>query len=836
MPKKYDHILLKEFYQNSDYTSTSKGGPKLNIPSQNRQSHSQFLKLKLKEAWQQTESEQAVCHADRHGVYLEIKGEQGYDLVTKSLENRRSKDNSAWTKLLNVRNVKEEIQNPNTGQVEEVLTTYATVFVPHIAKKNFISQLHQYATENTEKGNPKHKNLMNSIATFQKALLVDSFWQDTIDLIPKDQPKWCEVWLSNDSDVVINSFENLLTKLNIRSKKGFIRFPERVVKVIFANNEQLEKLTLYSDDIAEYRIAKETSQFWMEMENQEQVDWIDNLLDRLEVDQNSNTSVCILDTGINFGHPLIAPLLSEHDSQSVDKEWGIYDHDKHGTLMAGVAAYGDLMKQLSGNQKIQLSHLLESVKILPAPPKQTEPELWGYITAQGVFLAEIKAPGRNRTICMAITSKDVLDKGRPSSWSGAIDQLISGAEDNTQRLFIVCAGNIDPDQAGFYPDVQLSHSIHDPGQSWNTLTVGAYTNFTDINDPTLSGYNAIAPEGGLSPFSTTSLTWDDKWPIKPEIVMEGGNLAIDQQGATTECDDLCLLSTNYNTQTKYFYPHYMTSASAAQAAWFSAQIQVRYTDYWPETIRALMVHSAEWTNRMKQQFLLNDSKTEYKKLLRIFGYGVPNLEKALNSVANSLTLISQETLQPFDKKKDKPGYKTKDMHLYDLPWPKDDLLNLPLRTKVEMRITLSYFIEPGPGEVGWKDRYRYASHGLRFDVKSPSEEKDEFIKRINADARAEDEGHPGTQSASNHWVIGQQTRNKGSIHSDIWKGTAAELSDSNIIAIYPVIGWWRERKHLNKWDRKTRYSLVVSISTPEETIDIYTPIVNQIKTVIEISI
>jgi len=36
-----------------------------------------------------------------------------------------------------------------------------------------------------------------------------------------------------------------------------------------------------------------------------------------------------------------------------------------------------------------------------------------------------------------------------------------------------------------------------------------------------------------------------------------------------------------------------------------------------------------------------------------------------------------------------------------------------------MRITLSYFVEPSPGEVGWKDRYRYASHGLRFELNGP---------------------------------------------------------------------------------------------------------------------
>jgi len=168
------------------------------------------------------------------------------------------------------------------------------------------------------------------------------------------------------------------------------------------------------------------------------------------------------------------------------------------------------------------------------------------------------------------------------------------------------------------------------------------------------------------------------------------------------------------------------------------------------------------------------------------------------------------------------------MHLHDLPWPREELLNLPFDTDVEMRITLSYFIEPGAGEIGWKDRYRYPSHGLRFHLNSPEESKKDFINRINKATRDEDEGKPDTKSAYDHWLIGKQSRDKGSIHSDIWRGTAAELAASNLISVSPTIGWWRERSHLGKWDKKTRYALIVSITTPDETVDIYTPVANKI--------
>ena len=828
------HLVLTDLPENNTFTSTSSGGKEPRIPQRDRQSHSAFLQGKLHQAWNEAEHEQAVYHITRKGIYLEFKGEQGYDLVTKSLEQRRSKDTDKWIRLLNIRSEKEVVSSPETDELEAGATTYATIFVPHSKKNFFFDRIERYANEiATKSGKPKNFTLVNSITDLRKALAVESFWLDAKSLIPTTEPEWCEVWLSSDTDEVITRFEILLEQQQIGTRSGFVRFPERAVKVIRASRSQLEQLTQMSDDIAEYRRAKETSAFWTDLENREQVEWVESLLERIQVDADPQVSVCILDTGVNNGHPLLAPILTDEDCQSVIASWGTYDHDKkgHGTCMAGVAGYGNLMKSLLGNDPLVLHHCLESVKILPVPPNQTEPELWGYMTAQGISRAEIQAPERKRVVCMAVTSDDTRDQGRPSSWSAELDQLASGVEsdDDTRRLIIVSAGNIsDVNTAKDYPRAQLSDYAHDPAQSWNALTVGAYTALDNITDPTLTDYEPIAPREGLSPFTTTSITWEDKWPNKPDIVLEGGNMALDSSGFATECDDLSLLSTFHDPQQSHFIPFNMTSAATGMAAWFAAQIQASYPDFWPETIRALMAHSAQWPETLKQQFLENGSKTALKKLLRIAGYGVPDLERALYSASNSLTLITQAQIQPYDKKADGSGYRTKDMHLYELPWPKGVLLDLPYGTSVEMRITLSYFIEPGPGEIGWQDRYRYASHALRFDLNSPGESKEEFIKRINAAARDEEEGHPGTDSASDYWVIGSQARDKGSLHSDIWQGTAAQLADSNMVAVVPRIGWWRERAHLKKWNRQTRYALVVSITTPEERVDIYTPVATQI--------
>ena len=183
--------------------------------------------------------------------------------------------------------------------------------------------------------------------------------------------------------------------------------------------------------------------------------------------------------------------------------------------------------------------------------------------------------------------------------------------------------------------------------------------------------------------------------------------------------------------------------------------------------------------------------------------------------------MAQSTIQPYEKDR------MKDMHIHRLPWPRDLLLDLG-DVEVSLKVTLSYFAEPNPARRGWKRPHRYASHGLRFDVKSATETLSEFRKRLNKMALEEEEEKPISHS-SGDWFLGPRVRNRGSLHSDVWRGSAAELAERGIIGLYPVVGWWRERPTLKRWKESVRYSLVVSIATPRIDVDIYQPIANLIE-------
>ena len=149
---------------------------------------------------------------------------------------------------------------------------------------------------------------------------------------------------------------------------------------------------------------------------------------------------------------------------------------------------------------------------------------------------------------------------------------------------------------------------------------------------------------------------------------------------------------------------------------------------------------------------------------------------------------------------------------------------------MKLRVTLSYYIEPSPGEVGWKDRYKYPSCGLRFEINNANQSLEEFMAKVNIIARAEDheEDNSTSGSSGNDRYLGPNNRNVGSVHSDFIIANAADLCESKYVAVYPVGGWWKERVYLGRSENTVKYALIVSLSTPETNVDLYTPIITQI--------
>lgn len=576
--------------------------------------------------------------------------------------------------------------------------------------------------------------------------------------------------------------------------------------------------------------------------------------------------VTVLDGGVLARHPLLKHSISQSLTLHTDGLAG--DVDGHGTAMAGLALYGDFAGALGSNIPVHLRHRIESVRILELGSEPRCAGDYGTVMAEAVALTEIKSPWTQRVYSMSVTDHTVEaspEAGQPTAWSTTVDALAYGHDvaisdggdvalltpdqPGPGRLFLISAGNV---REGYDQD-HLTRCdlmpVEDPAQSWNAVTVGAYTRMAKVpaQGSSYAGWNPMAPEGELSPFSRTGVPLDARWPNKPDIVMEGGNLlwrsASDGELDTVAAPSHGLLTTSRSAQQLVNAVH-ATSPATAQAARLAALVMERYPNLGPEAVRGLLVHSAEWTPTMWGHFTAAGAfKTKGNKqllgaLLRRYGWGVPDEKRLLNSSLHDLTLIAEEELLPLRAKKGQLTFAQ--MQVHALPWPIRELRDLG-DERVRMRVTLSYFVEPWVGGQGWRDRFTYPSHELRFDLPRQGEDETEFQLRVSNDAAASELGRAaGTRKRKTKtdpgWLLGPQQRQRGSLCSDLWEGTANDLAERAHLAVYPAGGWWRRQNAVDRAEVPMRYALLISIRAQDTETDLLTPIRSEIQTRIAVPV
>jgi hypothetical protein len=813
----FPHIFLRDWRTPQNYTSPGSGGRRHQSPPRpERTTHADKLLSDLERA-ERTAKARQQTEPIREGLqFIPMRFAEGSEF---HLELERLESERQGVRIISAREV--------GGRKEYV------VAVPDSQVSKLADKFRAYREEDTPKGKPKNEPLAASVSAIDAAELSD-YWTEAGEFLPPDSESlWWEIWLEDRPGEptfdVEQWFRGTAAQQGITLSEERVRFPERVVVLAYASLGQWKAFPGLLRHLAEFRRANIVAGEFTRLNPAGQAEFVNDLLGRTQFAGESAGRVCILDTGVDRGHPLLEQALSPDQLQSWREEWGADDHEGHGTQMAGVCLFGPLSEPLYSGEPVSLRHRLESVKILPRQGRNDPPD-YGPISVGAMALAETAAPNSSRVYCLATTAVGD-DQWRPTLWSAALDQACAGALDGFRRLLVVSAGNLRDDVGKNYPMENHLSSVEDPAQAWNVLTVGAYTNLVWLAEQGLEGYAPIAQPGSLSPASRTSLCWGDvPWPYKPDVVFEGGNYAKDQTGFVTSAEDLEILTTQSSSGSMALLGTIRdTSAATAQAARMAAILQAEYPNYWPETIRGLIVHSAEWTPQMLDEF----PHRERKNRVRIYGMGVPNLQRARRSAQGFATMVVQDQLQPF--RMDGSEGVSNEMHLQELPIPKEvleELGSLPVR----MCVTLSYFIEPNPPRRGYVAHYQYASHGLRFSVRRPQESPERMLKRLSRTFWDVSEDGirvrpTDTITDERNWELGPEVVSvRGSIHSDTWNGTAAQLASSNLIGVFPVTGWWRYRRNRDVVERSARYSLIVSIATDDTSVDLYAAIQNEIQT------
>lgn len=716
-------------------------------------------------------------------------------------------------------------------------TESALLFVPDDAREFLQERITNYGND---PGNQRRPDVdrFESIEDIRSGN-VASLVTGGVDLTATDAV-WWELWIRHPNalaDRVAAAAQN--AAIDVHADR--LIFPDTTV--IFVHCAAAAVVTFASyvpGAITEIRPATGTIETFLDGREGGigQHEWVEELAARIVPPGETGSVVCTLDTGIAGAHPLIAPGL--RGAWAYDDAWGIDDHHPdggHGTPLSGLVLYGDLEPHMNGAQAIHLTHGVESMKLLPPhgfPP--TQPPSYGVVTQGAVSGVEAERPDFLRSFCIATSATD-FPPSRPSTWSGAIDQAASGtmlienltevpASERPKRLLILATGNVS---GGMAEDVLQSHPLEDPAQAWNALTIGGFTRKEQPPAPPPE-LNPAVPANHRSPFSRGSQSLPyDLTPIKPEVLFEAGNMLSDAAGFCSWHPAVSLLAPGSDVAVAPLVPFWATSAATGMAGNFIGQLQAALPDLWPETHRALTVDSARWPQPIRSKLIgrgahwktgKNATKAKRQTILREFGYGVPDIERAIQSARNDATMIAQAEIQPFTIGADGRTGVFNEMHLYDLPWPKAALEQLENEI-VTMKVTLSYFIEPNlTGKAATRPE-TYRSFGLRFDMKRRGETEAHFRSRISASQQKD-----GTEADSeqSHWLLGPKAVQAGSLHCDLWRGYAVELALHDSIAVYPVGGWWKTHAGQNRVSDQARYALVISISAPGQNVDLYSEV------------
>jgi hypothetical protein len=646
---------------------------------------------------------------------------------------------------------------------------------------------------------------------------------------PLDRPCWFEIGCRggyrNPEEETANSRAQIarqLPRLGASQKLDEFQGPEQVYFFIRLTGTQLDDLLKATDCIYEVERAPQPLRDLKLLDDLVTKDVADFALGEPHEDA---PAVVVLDTGIATGHPLLksAILSATTAGSEIPSPEDTYGH---GTKMAGLALYRDLGAAIECG-RADAPHWLQSSRILVAPGYGTGAddnyEKWPVLTERAVRSAEdADARPRNRAFVLAVTRSmqdPPLDGIAPTLWSQAVDQL--GFREGLGRLIIVSAGNARDTEwlklAELYPHLQLSEKIHQPAQASNVLTVGAFTERVELpNDEDYAEARVVATKpGGISPYTSTGLAGNE-WPIKPDVVFEGGNLAISSTLTDSTVPTLSALTTSHR------HMHgspvglmSMTSEASARVAHLAAHIWSLEPKLRPETVRGLIVHSASWTKAIVEDFPgLNDR-------LQACGYGVPNERLASECAQGVATVVIEDSMPnavieegPRKKVPKRATTKTtqpkvrRQVKIYRLPIPVSLLTNDD--PEVELRVTLSYFAEPN--KFG---RRTYHGLDLKWDMQGPQESEDAFIQRINVLKRKTDgdgKRMKPTKTESFPWEVGIRARSRGTVQSDRWHGKMSGLVGDKLIAVVPVLGWWEQRKALKY--QAMNFSLVVSVFGP----------------------
>lgn len=523
--------------------------------------------------------------------------------------------------------------------------------------------------------------------------------------------------------------------------------------------------------------------------------------------------ICVIDSGIQENHKLLQPFVdaaSSHCFIPTENGSDVADYVRpggHGTRVAGAIAYGNQIPrsgEFQGQYWIRNARVLDSNNALQS--RMLPPALLTSIVDK--YTKNTDRP--SKIYNHSINSTAPFSGSRMSAWAAEIDNL-SWKND---ILFVQSAGNIDgnndhPRKRGIcnhlssgkdYPQYLLSASsrISNPAQSMHAITVGSISS-EKLQE---SHLNTFAEVDNPSTFSRTGLgMWG---AVKPDVVEYGGDYSLynkvpPQIRLVPEgCPEL-IRSTLDGGGSIVAQDNVGTSFAAPKVTRIAAHIQNVFPDEPASLYRSLIGLSARWPQWAEGA----ENKSD---IIRMLGYGIPSLERALFSSDKRVSLISSG----FNYISDREG------HIWHIPIP--EVFRAPGNDfDVRIDVCLSY---TAPTRRTRRHPRNYFGTWVEWKSSKYGENLDSFKSRLFHDQvdmveSDEDVISWKLRERSDWGEIGGTSRSKGTLQKDWVVMPAHKLPEDFCLAVIGHAGW----DYTSEFGAK--YSLAISIEALDANLNIY---------------
>ena len=555
-----------------------------------------------------------------------------------------------------------------------------------------------------------------------------------------------ELWPLEDSlterESMWDFFEGWLQEHNI-AKLDSVKQPGITLYRVRCNADQSEKL-LHHRDI---RTVDLPPRYGITMEMR-----CADIQDLGEIPQPAENApgVTVLDSGLTTGHPLLSPAVGEAESFLPGKDPA--DENGHGTLVGGIALYGDMQERLEKKNFVPELHLF-SGRILDENAENGTGFVANHIT-EAVQYFHKEYDCRVFNLSFGDLNKPYVG-GHLRDLAFTLDTLSRDLE----VLFVVSTGNVSGNTLDGlewrdnYPKYFFKEdwSLVDPAPALNVLTVGSLARH-DLttnsarhkSDP---GEVVIAGVNQPSPFTRCGPTVGGA--IKPDLVAYGGNWAINTRAGNMLIPNSGLgeLSTNWQSikDGRLFADESGTSFAAPHVAHKAAMLQREITDASPNLMRALLVAHARTPKEVPALF--NEDKNQ---VCAVTGYGEVDSTGLSRSIENEVTLITETSIT------------NKKHHFYEIPVPEDFLTKGKRKREISVALAYTPYVR--------STRIDYRATRVSFKLVAANDIS-EVLTTFNqaTDKETYDEIKDiGKEIGVSNRDITSTLRNKGTVQSTTW--------------------------------------------------------------------